>query len=212
MVLARFLPRDEQFFQLFADAARNATEVATLLYEVLKEPPEVERKVRRLRDLEHRGDELTHRIFNALNSTFVTPLDREDIQSLASELDDFVDYVEEIGRRWWLFRCGPAPESAELLARIIREQAQVLEQAMPLLENGRYTEEMRRHIVEIHRLENEADDALDQALAAQFDGVEDIPALIQAIRWGELHHLLEDATDRAEAVANTLEGIVLKHG
>ncbi len=212
MVLARFLPRDERFFNLFSDAARNATEVAALLAEVLTDPPEVERKVRRLRDLEHRGDELTHQIFNALNSTFVTPLDREDIQALAAEIDDFVDDVEEVGRRWWLFGGGRAPASAELLSRIIREQAEILAQAMPLLEDGRRSAELQRHIVEIHRLENEADDALDQALGVQFAGVTDIPSLILAIRWGELHHLLEDATDRAEDIANTLEGIMLKHG
>ncbi|GIW05040.1 MAG: phosphate transport regulator [Thermomicrobiales bacterium] len=212
MVLARFLPRDERFFDLFRDAAQNATEVAALLAEVLTDPPEAERKVRRLRDLEHRGDELTHQVFNALNSTFVTPLDREDIQALAAELDDFVDDVEEVGRRWWLFRCGPAPASAELLSKIIREQAEVVARAVPLLEDSRRSGELRQHIVEIHRLENEADEALDRALGVQFEGVTDIQSLILAIRWGELHHLLEDATDRAEDIANTLEGIMLKHG
>ena len=213
MVLARFLPRDEQFFTYFTDAAANAAEVAQVLAEVVEQGGDIERKVRRLHDLEHRGDEITHQVFSALNSTFVTPLDREDIRGLAGELDDFVDDLEETGARLWLYRLTEPTEPARRLARILREQAGILAEAMPLLENvGKHTAALRRHVVEIHRLENEADDVLNQALATLYDGVADIPALICAMRWGELCGLLEDATDRAEDVADMLEGIVLRHG
>jgi uncharacterized protein Yka (UPF0111/DUF47 family) len=99
MVLARFLPRDEQFFKLFRESAANAAEAARLLFDLFNQQEEIERKVRRMRDLEHEGDEITHEIFNALNRTFVTPLDREDIKELASELDDFVDDIEEVAKR-----------------------------------------------------------------------------------------------------------------
>ena len=212
MVLARFLPRDEQFFDYFRDSAVNASEVAAVLAEVVEGGGDVERKVRRLRDLEHRGDEITHRIFSALNSTFVTPLDREDIRGLAAVLDDFVDDLEEAGHRLWLYRLAEPAEPARLLTRILREQAEFLAEAKPLLADvGKHAQAVQRNVVEIHRLENEADDALNQALATQFDGATDIPALVCAIRWGELYGLLEDATDRAEDVADVLEGIVLKH-
>ena len=212
MVLARFLPRDEQFFDFFRDGAVNAAEVAEVLAEVVELGEGIERKVRRLRDLEHRGDEITHRIFSALNSTFVTPLDREDIQGLAGVLDDFVDDLEEAGRRLWLYRLTEPTEPARLLARILREQAGILAEAVPLLaEVGKQAAALRRHAVEIHRLENEADDALSQALATLYDGAVDIPSLVRAIRWGELYGLLEDATDRAEDVADMLEGIVLRY-
>ena len=212
MVLARFLPRDEQFFDFFRDAAVNAAEVAEVLAEVVELGEGIERKVRRLRDLEHRGDEITHRIFSALNSTFVTPLDREDIQGLAGVLDDFVDDLEEAGRRLWLYRLTESTEPARLLARILREQAGILAEAVPLLaEVGKQGAALRRHAVEIHRLENEADDALSQALATLYDGAVDIPSLVRAIRWGELYGLLEDATDRAEDVADMLEGILLRY-
>jgi uncharacterized protein len=212
VVLARFLPRDEQFFAHFRDAAENAAEVAGVLAEVVEHGEDVERKVRRLRDLEHRGDEITHRVFSALNSTFVTPLDREDIQGLASQLDDFVDDMEEAGRRLWLYRLGGKREPARLLARVLREQADLLAQGVPLLEQAsKHGPALLRQTAEIHRLENEADDALNQALATLYDGVTEVPALVQAIRWGEIYGLLEDATDRAEGVANTLEGIVAKH-
>ena len=212
MVLARFLPRDEQFFDHFRDAAGNAAAVAALLADLLEGGEDAEDQVRRLRDLEHRGDEITHRVFNALNSTFVTPLDREDIRDLASEIDDFVDDLEDVGRRYVLYRLGTPPEPVRLFARILREQAALLAEGMPSLENvNKHEAALRRVIVEVHRLENEADEALNQALAHLYDGVAEIPELITAMRWGELFGLLEDATDRAEDVANTLEGIMLKH-
>jgi uncharacterized protein Yka (UPF0111/DUF47 family) len=212
MVLARFLPRDEQFFDYFRDAATNAAEVARVLTEVVEQGADVERKVRRLRDLEHRGDEISHQIFSALNSTFVTPLDRDDIQGLAAALDDFVDDMEETGKRLWLYRLEQSTAPAFLFGRILREQAAILAEAVPLLENvGKHDAALRAHVVEIHRLENEADDALNQALATLYDEATDIPTLVRCMRWGELYGLLEDATDRAEDVADTLEGIVLKH-
>ena len=212
MVLARFLPRDEQFFDHFREAAANAAEAARLLADLFERGDDVERQVHRLRDLEHRGDEITHRVFNALNSTFVTPLDREDISGLASQFDDFVDDVEEVGRRLVLYRLETPPEPARLLARILAEQADVLVEAIPHLERvAKEGPALRRAFLEVHRLENEADDALNEALAHLYDGVTEVPALITAMRWGELLGLLEDATDRAEDVANTLEGIMLKN-
>lgn len=213
MVLARFLPRDEQFFDLFRDSAENAAEVTAILVHVVKGDGERERDVRQLRELEHRGDEITHRVFSALNSTFVTPLDREDIRTLAVELDDLVDDAEEAGKRLSLYRLTGEHESATLLARILHEQTSILAKAVPLLADvPKHGEEIRRHVLEIHRLENEADDTLNQALAALYDNVTDIPGLIARMRWGELIGLLEDATDRAEDVADVLESIYLKNG
>ncbi len=212
MVLARFLPRDEQFFDQFEDAGVNAAEVAEVLTHVVANGADRERNIRLLRDLEHRGDEITHRIFSALNSTFVTPLDREDIRELAVKFDDLVDDAEEAGKRLGLYRLAESTEPARLLARILHEQAVGLAKAVALLGNmGKNGDEIRRYVLEIHRLENEADDALGDALATLYDGATDIPTLVCAMRWGELYGLLEDATDRAEDVADMLEGIVLKH-
>ncbi|MBX5445703.1 DUF47 family protein [Sphaerobacter sp.] len=211
MVLARFLPRDAQFFTLFREAAANAVETAEVLADMLATMEDVDRKARRLRDLEHRGDEITHQVFHSLNSTFVTPIDREDIRDLASQIDDFVDYIEEAGRRIHLYRIAERNDRATLFGKVLLEQAQILAEAVPRLEHSKERDRVLRYTVEINRLENEADDALSQALAVLYDGVEDIPALIKAIRWGELYQLLEDATDRAESVANTMEGIVLKN-
>jgi predicted phosphate transport protein (TIGR00153 family) len=211
MVLARFLPRDERFFDYFRDAAQNAAATAELLVDLVEHRQDVEQKVRRLRELEHRGDEITHQVFNALNRTFVTPLDREDIRTLASSIDDFVDAIEDVGKRLWIYRIDQTPACAHSLAQIIGEQARILAEAVPLMERAKDADNLKRQIVVINRLENEADDLLNTALASMFDGADDIPALIRAIRWGELYQQLEEATDRAEDVANTLEGIMLKN-
>ena len=211
MVLARFLPRDEHFFDYFHDAAGNAAEVAQALIDLLDHYSDVERKARRVRDLEHRGDEITHQIFNALNRTFVTPLDREDIANLAGRLDDFVDTIEQAVRRIWLYRIDEPTEHVRLLARVIGEQATLIASTVPHLQNRRQWDHLLHCTIDINRLENEADEVLDKALMEQFDGVDDIRGLIKSIRWGEIYQDLEDATDRAEDIANTLEGIVMKN-
>jgi uncharacterized protein len=212
VVLARFLPHDEQFFTHFAAAAENAVEVAELLAEIVNSGADDERRVRRLADLETQGDDVTHRIFAALNATFVTPLDRDDIHALASEVDDFVDDMEEMGQRLGLYKLGAPTETAQLLAKIVVEQAGYLQRALTHLEQmGKKADELRRCVLELHRLENEADELHSNALARLYDGVTEVPALIAAMRWGELYGLLEDATDRAERVANTLEGMLIKY-
>jgi hypothetical protein len=212
MVLTRFLPKDEQFFGHFSEAAANASETAALLLEVVENVDDRERKVRRLRDLEHHGDEITHRVYSALNSTFVTPLDRDDIQKLTSDLDDVVDALEEAGKRLWLYKIGESTDSAKLLARIAAEQCALIGNTVPKLELvAKQSAAVRTAVLDIHRLENEADEALTKALAALYDGITEVPALITAIRWQELYELLEDATDRAEHVANAIEGILLKN-
>jgi len=212
MVLKRFLPQNEEFFGHFRAGAANALEVAQLLSEIFTGTEDVDRKVRHLRELEHRGDEITHQVFSALNATFVTPMDREDIAGLASEIDEFVDEMEEVGKRFWLYRLGRCTESASLLTRILIEQAGHANAAMGLLEEvAKNGETLRHHALEIHRLENEADDALNDTLATLYDGVTEVPALIDAIRWSELYGMLEDATDRAEDVGDRLEAIVAKY-
>lgn len=212
MALARFLPRDQRFYSHFADAAENAVAAARLLTAILDGGPDMERHVRRLRELEHEGDEITHRIFQALNRTFVTPLDRDDIQALASRIDDFVDDLEEVGKRFWLYRIDNATEPARLFVRILAEQAETLHRGLPLLEHAaRGASELKRCVLRLHQLENEADDALHAVLATLYDDAADIPSLITSLRWGELYGLLEDATDQGEAIGNTLEGILLKH-
>ncbi len=213
MVLSRFLPKDEQFFDFFREAAENASESARVLASILNaDDGEIDRDVRRLLDLEHQGDEISHRIFRALHSTFVTPLDREDIQHLTTSIDDFVDNLEEIGKRLSLYKLGPATAVARQFSQLLVEQGAVMVQVVPLLEHtGKNAEEIRKHVLELHRLENEGDDLLNIALGSLYDGVTEVPALIQSLRWGEIYQLLEDTSDRAEDVADIFEGILITY-
>jgi predicted phosphate transport protein (TIGR00153 family) len=215
MVLAKFLPKDEEFFGFFADAAANAAEAATVLSRILAADTaadEMARQVGRLRDIEHRGDEISHGVFRALHSTFVTPLDRDDIQHLTSAIDTFVDRIDEVGTRFHLYKLGPATELASRFARLVVEQAAAIQPVIPMLEHAnKHGREIRDAILTIHRLENEGDDLLNAALASLYDGVTEISELISCLRWGELYQLLEDVTDSAEDVADVFEGIMITY-
>jgi predicted phosphate transport protein (TIGR00153 family) len=211
MVLAKFLPRDEQFFTLFAEAAENGAAGARALKTIVEHGPTPER-VAELQKLEQTGDELTHKVFRALNSTFVTPIDRDDIHSLASELDDFIDQLDAAGQRLGMYNLGVMSELTVQLSDILVQQADRLAHVMPLLEAmHKNREALREDILELHRLENDADQLQMHALAHHYDGVTEVPQLIRAMRWSEIHTAMARATDQAESVANTLEGMLLKY-
>ena len=207
----RLIPQDERFFEMFNRSAANNLEGARILLDLLEHPDNLDRKARHLKDIEHRGDELTHQIFQALNRTFVTPLDREDISHLAAALDDVIDWIEEAARRLRMYRLAESTPLARQFGHIIYEQAELIHQAVPLLAERKYGEEMRRATHEIHRLENEGDDLLADAEVGLYEGVEAVPELIRAMRWGDVYQLLEDATDKAEHVATVLQNIAVKH-
>jgi uncharacterized protein Yka (UPF0111/DUF47 family) len=207
----RLIPQDDRFFDLFNRSAENTLEGARLLNDLLTNYVDVERKARHLKDIEHTGDEITHEVFRALNRTFVTPLDREDISHLASALDDVIDWIEEVARRVKLYRCEEVTPIARQFARVILEQCEQIAKAVPLLEERRNADAMQRLTQEIHRLENEADDLLAEAVATLYDGVTEVPQLIRAMRWDDLYQLLEDTTDKAEGVATALSNIALKN-
>jgi uncharacterized protein Yka (UPF0111/DUF47 family) len=206
----RLIPHDERFFDLFNRSAANTLEGARLLVELLNHCDDVDRKARRLKDIEHTGDEITHEVYDALNRTFITPLDRDDISHLASALDDELDWIEEAGRRVSLYHITRATPLARQFGRVILEQAELLARALPLLENRKNADELERATREVHRLENEGDDLLAEALAHLYDGVTEVPELIKAIHWGDIYQLLEAATDKAEQVAVVLQNINLK--
>lgn len=207
----RLIPQDDRFFDLFNRAAENTLEGARLLHDLLNTYVDVDRKARHLKDIEHTGDEITHEVFGALHRTFVTPLDREDISNLASSLDDVIDWIEEVGRRFRLYRIEKPKPIACQFAKVILEQAEQIARAVPLLEQRSQADALQRATQEIHRLENEGDDLLADAIATLYDGVTEVPQLIDAMRWNDLYQLLEDTTDKAEHVATVLNNIALKN-
>jgi uncharacterized protein len=206
-----FIPRNERFFDMFNRSAANNLEAATRLVELLNSCDDMDRKARRMKDIEHAGDEITHEVFAALARTFVTPLDREDISNLAASLDDVVDFIEETARRMRLYHITEATPLARQFGLVIQEQCEQIAMAVPYLEARKFGAELDKVANEVHRLENEADDLLADAVATLYDGVTEVPQLIEAIRWGDIYQLLEDATDRAEHVAVLLQNISLKN-
>ena len=208
----KLIPETAKFFDMFKTSAALNFEGAKVLAEMLASASDIEGKARTLKDIEHRADENTHEIFRALNVTFVTPLDREDISELASALDDVVDWTEEAARRLRLYQLGAPTELAKRLGSVIVRQTEEICGAIGLLEKGRRSEELERATRAIHGLENEGDDIFAEALGHLYDGVTDVPGVIRATRWGDIYTVLETATDKAEHVAVVMHNVALKHG
>ena len=200
----RLVPRDVKFFQMFTDMAENATSGARLLSEILSDGGEVMNRVQRLKAIEHRGDDLTHELLTKLNQTFITPFDREDIHKLAVSIDDVLDFVWGAGERLVMYKIAAPPPAAGELARIVLRQCEELTAAVALLDKSRG---LLPHLVEINRLENEADVVSRGTIGALFENEKDP---IMLIKVKELVEVLERASDKAEDAANVLEAVVLK--
>ena len=203
--MVRLIPRETKFFQMFAEMSANLTEGARLLHEILKDPRDLVRRVDELQAIEHRGDDMTHAIFTKLNQTFITPFDREDIHTLASSLDDVLDYVNSAGTRLNMYKITDPPAPAAELAGLIVQQTEQLGRGVLCLGKDR---QVLTYCVEINRLENEADRVGRKAIADLFEHERDP---IRLIKIKELYEVLESATDRAEDVANVLETVALKN-
>jgi uncharacterized protein len=206
----RLIPREEKFFELFAQSARAVLAAARTLHELFEDYTDVERKVRRLKDIEHTGDEVTHAIFNALDKSFVAPFDREDIARLAGALDDVTDWIEEAGKRLYVYRIAEPTQLARRFGRVLLEQGECIERVIPLIDEPKQSGRVREQVVELHRLENEADDLMVEALSTLYDGVSDVPALVDAVKWRDIYTVLEEATDKCEHVGVAIESILVK--
>jgi uncharacterized protein len=204
--MVRLIPRETKFFDLFADIANNVIDGARVLSELLNnyDYEQMPAAVAKITDIEHRGDEMTHRILIKLNQTFITPFDREDIHLLASSLDDVLDFIFSAADRLLNYKIVTPSPSAKLLAGIILRQTEELGKAVALLGKDSHVLE---HCVEVNRLENEADKVSREAIGRLFDGE---PDPITLIKLKELLEVLEEASDKAEDVANVLETVILK--
>jgi uncharacterized protein len=202
----RLIPREEKFYADFIALAEELGVGARLLEEMLSSEPPGWDSATAIQEVEHRCDTITHEIFQRLNRTFVTPLDREDIHGLARSLDDVMDAIDASASVIRRYRIPDVRYGARELARIIARAAEQVRNGAAALEKRTGV-----HVVtvEINRLENEADEIHDEALRRLFEGEKDA---ITVIKWKEVLDLLEDATDRCEDVANVFEAVVVKHG
>src|ERR671936_276140 len=200
-----FASKDREFFDLFEEAAANVVRGADLLDQMLAHFPERSELARDIVICEQQGDRITHDIHQRLNSTFVTPIDREDILELASALDDIADLIDEVADYLGLYKIEAPMDQAQRLAHILLQATRQIAEALPRL---RSFQPMSHFTVEVNRLENEGDRVSRDAVASLFDNGID-PMVV--IRWKDIFERLEEAIDACEHVANTLEGIVIKN-
>ena len=199
------MPHDRIYFELFEKAGENIVRAADLLDEMLSNYPDSKGLAAQITECEHEGDRITHDIIHRLNQTFVTPIDREDILSLCSALDDIVDYTEEVADYLGLYQIEAPMDQALRLAGVLKAAAHQIGEAIPRL---RGFNDISQYTVEINRLENEGDAITREAMASLFHtGID--PMVV--ISWKDLFERLENAIDAAEHVAYILEGIVIKN-
>lgn len=202
--MVRLVPRETKFFDMFSEMSGNLEDGARGMLELFRDYRDVPARVQRIKDIEHKGDDMTHAVLIKLNQTFITPFDREDIHRLASSIDDVLDFINSAADRLVNYKITNPPPAALSLAEIILKQAQEITQGVRLLEKNQHVLE---HCVEINRLENDADTVTRAAISNLFDEEKDP---IRLIKIKELLEVLELATDKAEDVANVLETVVLK--
>jgi len=200
------IPKDEKFLEMFKAMAENTTLGALELKDMLDNFVDPLASQRRIKDLEHKGDSLTHDIIKKLNKSFITPFDREDIYSLASKLDDVMDLIDASAQRIVMYNVEKPTPEAQQLAFIILKGCQTLTKAVSLL--GGKLEHLNEYCVEVNALENEADRVCREAISRLFDEEKDP---IQLIKWKEIYETLEKATDKCEDAANILESVVVKN-
>jgi uncharacterized protein len=200
------LPREDAYFTLFSQMTAKMQEASNSLVELTQADSTIfEAVAKRIKDSEHACDSITHEITTKLNKSFITPFDREDIFMLSVALDDVVDYIDAAARAILMYNIREITDHAKHLAKVIQGLTIEINSAVSMLSKPI---NLNQHIVEIHRLENEADDVYFRAIGELFHNSTDAIALI---KWKELYEIMENATDRCESVANIIESIMLKH-
>ena len=206
-MFGRLLPKETSFFDFFEQHAGLTIEGTKEFLSMVTTGANIAAKCRRISDIEHETDTITHRCVEALHKTFITPIERDDIYRLISKMDDIMDFVEAAAERIALYKLTVMPSDLRDLADVLLRASKELEQALKLLRNLQNAEAITKKCIDINRLENEADAILRAAVARLFDEEKDV---LTVIKWKEIYENLENATDRCEDVANIIEGVVLE--
>lgn len=208
-MLGRLLPRETSFFDFFDEHAALAVSGSKELLALVSNGSNVGPLARRIKEIEHEADIVTHRCVEALHKTFVTPIERNDIHRLITRMDDVLDYIEAVSDRFSLYEITDFSEESKQLAEVLLRSCVAMERAVRGLRDLRKADAIREACVEVNRLENEADSLLRGALAKLFRTCANP---IELIKWKEIYELFETATDRCEDVANVIEGVALEQG
>jgi uncharacterized protein Yka (UPF0111/DUF47 family) len=206
------IPENPRFYDLIEAAGSNMVEAARALDDLLSNYTDLEKKLEHIHELEHRGDEITHSTIDALNQTFVTPFDREDIAFLTRRLDDVVDFIWAASMRLQAYSIEEVTPTAADFGKLILRQSEILSEGLTLLRTRSKMRGIGDLSREIHTIEHRADEVLRGALASRYDsGPYTMESLVLGLKWSEVYTILEKATDRAEDIADTLQAIMLKY-
>ena len=203
------LTRDKEFWSAFTGHAELTVKASQLLVEMLENPDRRQKLVQEISDLEHEGDKITHDTVLALHQTWITPLDREAIHGLISRLDDVLDFVDAAADRVALYEIESRRPEAVEIAKILALSCSEIARAMTLLQNMKDAKQLLALCMHINRHEHDADQIFRRALARLFN---ERTEPLELMKWRDILESIETATDRAEDVANIIEGIVLEHG
>lgn len=208
-VFSYFIPKDKVFYELFTKDAQNLVAVSQVFVQLVNatETAKKDELVRKIADLEHVGDDITHSIFTALSTNFITPFDREDIHYLATSLDDIVDFIHGSATRLNLYKIEECTPAMKKLAEILEKQAKEIDIAIQNMRGMDNITRIREALVRINSLENNADDVFDEAVSNLFLMERDA---IKIIKIKEVLANMETATDKCEDVANVIESIIIK--
>lgn len=204
----RLLPRKDVFFTYMETSAAKAVEIAIAYRDLVRNPHEVERRVAEIRAIEHGADEHLHSVLLELQSTFITPLDRNEISTICRRLDDIIDLVEGAAQRMLHYELKTTTPPLDQLVDVLVDLTGIVRQAVAGLANLKKPDELRRLLIDIHTLENKADGILRPAIGALF---RELPDARDIIKWKEVYEHLETATDRCEDVADQIENILLEY-
>ena len=203
------LPKDTVFFDLFEGLSRHAVSSAEHLRQMVRNFPNIEPHLQRIREEEHAADQLAHTALDRLDRTFITPFDREDIHELVGGLDDIIDGIDALAKRFPLFHVKSMEPTFALQADVLVQATVAVSEAVHRLRKSRKLSELSDKLIEIHHKESVGDDNHHAALSRLFEGHTDA---LEVMKWKELYDYIEDAIDGCEDVGNTLERIVLKNG
>jgi predicted phosphate transport protein (TIGR00153 family) len=202
-----FMPRETGFFDLFEQASENVVEAGQCLKNLMTNFEEPEKQIQHIKDLEHKGDGLTHDLIRKLNKTFITPLDREDIHALASALDDILDEIDAVAELFMVFKIDHPTPTASKLAEILHEAAREVGKGLGRIRDKNW--DINDCMIRVNSLENEADEVSREAISRLFEEEPD-PKMV--MKWKEIYENFEMGTDSCEDAANVLERIALKYG
>ncbi|GAB1449328.1 MAG: DUF47 family protein [Bacteroidetes bacterium] len=209
-IIQFFTPKDKVFYSLFEDVAQNVAAMGKLMKEVVSEPDFDKRAaiIKKLEDLEHANDNLTHQIFTELGKNFITPFDREDIHYLATALDDICDFIYASAKRINFYKVNPNEPGIIKMAEIICQGAEAIRIAVMELRNMKNLKNINDAVVKVNSIENQADDVYDLSIQSLFDHESDVKELLKK---REIYQMMETVTDKFEDAANVIETIVVKY-